>query len=129
MMLNCQEDFYHQETADEVPHEEIDIEAAETLIEEEASLVDYVASSFLAAELKQHFDELPLFKLERTRVAARLALVEEMLEEDEAKVADIMVMDGAIVLGALSRYHDQQPEHNLEATIKRLEARRSVNSF
>ncbi|HET7827686.1 MAG TPA: hypothetical protein VFK97_02360, partial [Candidatus Saccharimonadales bacterium] len=78
---------------------------------------DYAASSYLKAELEEYLEALSAFRMEKARVAARLALAKEMLMEDEERIANITVMDTAIVLGALSRYREQKPERNLESTI------------
>lgn len=117
-MLSCQEDFYHQTVARSVPQDEISLEAAETYLEESEWLTNYAASSWMIAETQNAIERPYLPRVARAVLTARLALLNEMRQQDVERVRAIELIEPEIVLGALGKYVIQRPENELEKFIE-----------
>lgn len=117
-MLSCQEDFYHQTVASSVSQGEISLEAAETYLEEGEWLTNYAASSWMIAETQNAIEQPYLPRVARAVLTARLALLNEMRQQDVERVRVIKLIEPEIVLGALSRYVIQRPEDEVEKFVE-----------
>ncbi len=118
-MLPCQEDYYHESSHTAVEHDQIDLDAAETFIQEDEWLTQYASSSWITAELQSQLERpKTLTKSARARAAAQLALMNEMRAGDLIRVNSIELIADKVVTGALARYSSQQPESTLDLTVQ-----------
>jgi len=117
-MLSCQEDLYHQLSAETVSKSQIDLDAARGFLEEDEILTDYATTSWLRARTEASLEsESTLTQTERARLAGWLVLLDEMQSEATQKVQRIEFMAPEIVTGALMKYVSQQPEPRMQALV------------
>lgn len=118
-MLECQEDLFHQLSAEQIPVEEIDLDAAEIFLEEAETLTNLAATSFSISEHGARLESGPLLSRSgRARLEGRRALLAEIYEEDSIRVKNISVMDSSVVTGALLNYLVQRSEPLLSDLVK-----------
>ena len=118
-MLSCQEDYFHQQSYEEVPAEEIDLNSADEFLREQSVLTSYAASSLLVAEtanLLRVKELLP--RAEAARIGARLAIFSEMQHEQTEGVKKIEFMSRSVVTGALRQYLAQRPEKEMAKLLE-----------
>ena len=117
-MLSCQEDSYHQHSATEVRQGDIDLDVAETFLEEAQLVTNYASTSLMLARTSERIERSSLTRTERAQATARMAILAEMFSEDEDEMAKIEVLEHSIVVGALTNYVKQVPEDGMKAHIK-----------
>jgi ATP/maltotriose-dependent transcriptional regulator MalT len=128
-MLSCQEDYFHQQSHEEVPAEVIDLESADEFLREQAELTSYAASSFLIAEttgLLRVKELLP--RADAARLGARLAILTELQLEKAEGVKKIEFMAQSVVTGALRQYLAQQPEEEMAKLSKQRADNTALNT-
>jgi hypothetical protein len=118
-MLECQEDLFHQLSAEQIPIEEIDLEAAQVFIEEADALTSLAAASYGKSQLEARLafaERQPQSEVDRLR--GRHDIISAILDREVTRVKRIQLTDESVVVGALLNYVIQQHEPVLERLVK-----------